>query len=976
MANFKTRARTIDMLGKQQIAGIPTAISELFKNAYDAYATVAKVDFFKTLDLFVLGDNGIGMTRNDFENKWLAIGTDSKFKKKSEFVPDGMLERPILGEKGIGRLAISTIGQQVLIITRAKRNNKLHNLVVSYIHWGIFEIPGINLEDINIPIIEIHGNNLPSEEDVNNLINDFRKNIDKYIQILDAEQIENFYNDFESAKDKFKIQLIAQKIGTTSIVNESGTQFFITPVNELLEEQISDWNATNKTSSLRQTLVGFYNTMTNPVEKQEMKTIFNVYERLESCNNLLEDSRFWSEEDFNKSDVYFSGNFNEYGVFNGKIRIYGYEQDYTIKCTTKSNPLFCGPFKITLGFIPGRPSESLLNEKDYIDYDERLKALGAIYIYRNNIRMLPYGTPEFDFLKLEIERTKKAGDFLFSHRRMFAAIELTNENNYMLKEKAGREGFIENKAYIEFKEILINLLKNIMTDFLKKDAKINSTYENKKKELLEIDKRNKALKEQEKKNKVIIQNFKKLLQSLLNEFENQSFISGIDFKIKGFYVSVDKYKYAKNIDDLLDIKTEIINYINDFQTRYKITKPRGVVLPENVDDALDNYIKKYEDIKGYITKEVENLVCLIDSTVEELSNCNTVENYKNILNEQLELVQKVKTYKKKRFDSIIDIVNKNLEIIIKQITLPQDSKLQELEDYLKFQLSLNEHDNKILAINYTKDVDKIKNEYDNIFEKIEYALLNSVSVSNNELISNEDLLEAYQKEIINYKKNNETDMELLQKGLAIDVINHEFTNNIKYVRDNIKHLRAWAEQNTKLMELYNNIYNGFMHLDGYLALFTKLQRRLYRTPIEISGSSILRYVQDIFKEKLESYKINLIASEPFKIKIIKGFPSTFYPVFINLVDNSIYWLKEYTREKNIYFETDENNNWVIRDNGPGIKIQDEQRIFEKGFSRKESGRGLGLYICKEVLKEEGFDIYPDINNTDGAKFVIVQGGDI
>ena len=35
---FRTRARTVDMLGRQQIAGIPTAISELFKNAHDAYA--------------------------------------------------------------------------------------------------------------------------------------------------------------------------------------------------------------------------------------------------------------------------------------------------------------------------------------------------------------------------------------------------------------------------------------------------------------------------------------------------------------------------------------------------------------------------------------------------------------------------------------------------------------------------------------------------------------------------------------------------------------------------------------------------------------------------------------------------------------------------------------------------------------------------------------------------------------------------
>ena len=32
---FQTRARTIDHLGREQIADVPTAISELWKNAYD-----------------------------------------------------------------------------------------------------------------------------------------------------------------------------------------------------------------------------------------------------------------------------------------------------------------------------------------------------------------------------------------------------------------------------------------------------------------------------------------------------------------------------------------------------------------------------------------------------------------------------------------------------------------------------------------------------------------------------------------------------------------------------------------------------------------------------------------------------------------------------------------------------------------------------------------------------------------------------
>ena len=68
MAKFKTSARTLDLLGRQQIAGIPTAINELFKNAHDAYADFAEIDYLRSQKLFILRDNGLGMTEEALEN--------------------------------------------------------------------------------------------------------------------------------------------------------------------------------------------------------------------------------------------------------------------------------------------------------------------------------------------------------------------------------------------------------------------------------------------------------------------------------------------------------------------------------------------------------------------------------------------------------------------------------------------------------------------------------------------------------------------------------------------------------------------------------------------------------------------------------------------------------------------------------------------------------------------------------------------
>ena len=124
MPSFRTSARTVDMLGRQQIAGIPTAISELFKNAHDAYATRVEADYYRPEQLLVLRDDGLGMTPDDIIDRWLVLGTDSKVGGGGELdaiaSAMGLEPRIPTGEKGIGRLAIAAIGPQVLLVTRGE----------------------------------------------------------------------------------------------------------------------------------------------------------------------------------------------------------------------------------------------------------------------------------------------------------------------------------------------------------------------------------------------------------------------------------------------------------------------------------------------------------------------------------------------------------------------------------------------------------------------------------------------------------------------------------------------------------------------------------------------------------------------------------------------------------------------------------------------------------------------------------------
>jgi hypothetical protein len=240
------------MLGRQQIANASTAISELFKNAYDAYAKHVEIDHFRSDGLLLIRDDGYGMTKDDFENRWLVLGTESKVQNSSNnlvsYCPPEEVRRPTMGEKGIGRLAIALLGPQALVLTRAVRDGQAHDLLLSYLHWGLFECPGVNLEDIDIPVMAIEGGRLPTPAEVGEVKLRFAKNV-RMLKARGASipadailaEIERFQPD---PKD------VLNAIGGLTLANNvSGTHFYIAPANPSIAAEIdAERGATRKSS--------------------------------------------------------------------------------------------------------------------------------------------------------------------------------------------------------------------------------------------------------------------------------------------------------------------------------------------------------------------------------------------------------------------------------------------------------------------------------------------------------------------------------------------------------------------------------------------------------------------------------------------------------------------------------------------------------------------------------------------------------
>lgn len=97
-------------------------------------------------------------------------------------------------------------------------------------------------------------------------------------------------------------------------------------------------------------------------------------------------------------------------------------------------------------------------------------------------------------------------------------------------------------------------------------------------------------------------------------------------------------------------------------------------------------------------------------------------------------------------------------------------------------------------------------------------------------------------------------------------------------------------------------------------------------------------------------------------------------IFINLLDNACYWLKKVEGEKKIKIQlTNRKKNKIeirVSDNGPGVLIDEKQKIFSPGITAKPNGIGMGLVIVTELLsKHENTIRLETPGDLGGATFV-------
>lgn len=991
MAKIRTRARAVDMLGRQQIATIQNALSELFKNAHDAYAKNVRVDFFEDAGpgnegLVIVRDNGVGMTREDFEDKWLVLGTESKLggERTKHFRPPGDQERPITGEKGIGRLAIALLGSQVLVLTRARRSDGLYDLVACWLHWGLFEIPGLNLEDIDLPVESYSSGSLPSKKQISTLrdrllesvkaIGDLHSDIDLNTIIREIKSFDpdpEYLDSFFSERDGPALSLSG---------SGNGTHFLIGPANPVirLELQAED---REKDFSFRKLLLGFYDQVFGNRAEAPIATSFMRWTPGSPVGEeyLTEEKFFTTDELLNRSDHYLIGKVDSFGQFSGTLRVYDeqYENLVIPWPGSEGRRTNCGEFEVQFGYLQAEQKSSKLDPETWSYMYEKTRHIGGLYVYRDNIRILPYGDHSFDWLEVEKRRTKGAGFYYFSYRNMFGTVLLSRDENPGLQEKAGREGFQANAPYRDLRAILVNLLINLAADFFRKGGTHTDAFE---RDQAESRRRSEALEKQQKRSNEKRKRFGLALQTFADRVSNklpESQIAQLRLQTQNRMQAASKIlDQDKAAASLIRAEQDATEALTGLRKEYARKKPAGVALTKALTTDWEAYLSESKRLEDELFVPFEHE---ISSSLGEIAKQARI--YIDQRKRLDERIRNLANERRKQLALASRMANESASETRKTVASITEKARRALDETIRnIQADMARTPIQDLA---PDDVEEMRGKWESQLTEIETRHRDGLMAARDMLASlaenlrdsdgehPAEMMEALEERMMALEDQADQDFEMVQLGLAVAIINHEFGAAIRQVRRSVQDLGQISRRADSLRPIYESIKTSFEHLDGHLNLFTPLQRRLYRKPISITGKSMRNYIKDLFANRFDRHDVKLELTDSFMAASLECYPSTLYPALINIIDNAVYWLSSVKGDRIILLDATAEG-LVIANTGPAIEERDLRKLFERGFSRKPGGRGLGLFISARALKAEDMTLAAEPPpNGFGASFHIL-----
>jgi signal transduction histidine kinase len=405
---FSVKPRILRLLGDQLIRDANLAVFELVKNAYDADATRCSVKLEHPDDVararIEIEDNGIGMNEGILRNAWMVIATDFRSEQRTANHLSPRFKRFPLGEKGLGRLSVHKLGRFIRLITRVKGGEEL---VVEF-DWDRLE----NAEDLrhaNVVLERRIPETFPGTKHGTKI------EVSRLRETWDRGEVRRLHRAVNSLCSPFKGPMDFEVgLSTPGCEKWLENMFTSESANECALYRITGW--------FEGKVARFDYEFRPPPELGNQLNSRKERVRVPQ----LEKKKKKGQEDY-QLDL------SPHAIGRVEFEFWLFDRDSAVIKTL---------------------TDDVKGLKDYLDEN------GGIRIYRDGIRVYDFGEPGNDWLNLDLRRVNTP-TARTSNNQILGALRLDATTSSDLREKTNREGFIENKAYADFRAAVTSVLTNV-----------------------------------------------------------------------------------------------------------------------------------------------------------------------------------------------------------------------------------------------------------------------------------------------------------------------------------------------------------------------------------------------------------------------------------------------------------------------------------------------------------------------------------
>jgi len=236
---------------------------------------------------------------------------------------------------------------------------------------------------------------------------------------------------------------------------------------------------------------------------------------------------------------------------------------------------------------------------------------------------------------------------------------------------------------------------------------------------------------------------------------------------------------------------------------------------------------------------------------------------------------------------------------------------------------------------------------------------------------------------INIITLNDISMQMEEQEITswkklIRVINHEIMNSMTpiitlstAIRNKLTRVRSpeAMEDAVKSAGIIGERSSGLI---GFIERYKKLTGLPAPDMERFSAGELLSKIEDLYRESMNSLHIDLSCQSDCDIEVVAD-REMMEQVLINLVQNAVDAVAGSSHpeiELSCFTESNKQVCISVRDNGEGIPTDRLEQVFVPFFTTREKGSGIGLSLCRQIMRLHQGSIEMDSKAGEGTRVIL------